>query len=174
MKYLHVSTKVETRIQDLGKSDKTGKAVAQKAKGIIECLASGNIRHYMDAIGNYTHYGENRIKNCRKFDLGSGYRMITLQRGAKIYIPLLGTHDECQRWLENNSRMKRAPVRSGTLLWISSPRQSSDDQAGGDPANCVGDAEADCLPNLSDEDLRRVFCGLVEGARTKCGGRKPE
>ncbi len=70
MKFLHVSTKVETRIQDLGKSDKTGKAVAQKAGRIIECLASGEICHHMDALANYTNYGEKRIKNCRKFDLG--------------------------------------------------------------------------------------------------------
>jgi hypothetical protein len=43
---------------------------------------------------------------------------------GKFFIPFLGTHDECQRWLENNSRLKelvegngmaiRAPSRQGS------------------------------------------------------------
>ena len=83
MKYLHISTKVEDRIEDLKKSGKTGRALAQKATRIIAHLTSGTVGHHMDAIGSYTKYGEKRIKNCRKYDLGSGYRLITLQRGER-------------------------------------------------------------------------------------------
>jgi hypothetical protein len=81
IKLLFVSSKVESRIAALEKAGKPGKNLAQKATSIIDGLASGDVRHHMDAIESYTKYGENRIKNCRKYDLGCGYRK--------------GTHVQC-------------------------------------------------------------------------------
>jgi hypothetical protein len=93
MKSICISKKVEDHIEALKKNGKAGTTLANKAKGIIDRLASGTAQHHMDAIGSFTKYGENRIKNCRKYDLGCGHRLITLQRGDTIYIPFLGTHD---------------------------------------------------------------------------------
>ena len=72
----------------------------------------------MDAIEGYTKYGEKRIKNCRKYDLGCGYLLITLQRCKTVFIPFLGSHDECQRWLENNSRLKAFNSGKGKTIHI--------------------------------------------------------
>lgn len=49
-----------------------------------------------------TKYGEYRIRKCVKYDLGCGYRMITIWRNHDIFVSYVGTHDECDRWLENN------------------------------------------------------------------------
>ena len=165
MKYLHISTKVEDRIEDLKKSGKTGRALAQKATRIIAHLTSGTVGHHMDAIGSYTKYGEKRIKNCRKYDLGSGYRLITLQRGEKVFIPFFGTHDECQRWLENNSRLKKVVAGSGTLVRVSRRKKSHPNHASGYLTDRQADNEDELPVNVSDDDLRRVFSGLVEGAK---------
>lgn len=165
MKYLHISTKVEDRIEDLKKSGKTGRALAQKASRIIAHLTSGAAGHHMDAIGSYTKYGEKRIKNCRKYDLGSGYRLITLQRGEKVFIPFFGTHDECQRWLENNSRLKKVVAGSGTLVRISRRKKSQPNHAADYLADLEAENEDEIPVNVSDDDLRRVFSGLVEGAK---------
>ena len=89
MKFLFVSSKFESRIEALNKSGKTGTALAQRAMLIIEKLASGDFQHHTDAVGSYTKYGEKRIQHCRKYDLGCGYRLITLQRGSTLVIPLL-------------------------------------------------------------------------------------
>ena len=164
MKCLYISAKVESRIEALKKAGKAGAALAQKTTRIIESLTSGAVQHHMDTIGSYTKYGEKRIKNCRKYDLGCGYRLITLQRGGKVFIPFLGTHDECQRWLENNSHLKDVAAGKGKLLKIShkprTPASPSYDVSTG----IVEDAQEDLLLEISDKDLRRVFSGLVEGA----------
>jgi len=120
----------------------------------------------MDTVESHTKYGEKRIKNCRKYDLGCGYRLITLQRGETVFIPFLGSHDECQRWLEKNSRLKAFHAGKGSTIHIED-RDSS-------PANLRDvesieenmDMDDDSFPqNLTDKDLRTVFRGLVEGAR---------
>ncbi|MFH2219296.1 MAG: hypothetical protein ABII68_06515 [Pseudomonadota bacterium] len=167
MKYLCVSSKVESRIAVLEKAGKAGTALARKATRIIESLASEAVRHHMEAICSYTKYGEKRIKNCRKYDLGCGYRLITLQRGVKVFIPFLGTHDECQCWLESNSRMKAFTAGRGTALRISQNKSSSSPPSGGDIADIKADSDDEVLQHIADKDLRRVFCGLIEGAKNR-------
>jgi hypothetical protein len=164
MKLLFVSSKVESRIAALEKAGKSGKNLAQKATGIIDSLASGDLRNHMDTVEGYTKYGEKRIKNCRKYDLGCGYRLITLQRGETVFIPFLGSHDECQRWLENNSRLKAFHAGKGTTIHIEDRNSSPTNLI--DVKNMdVGEDVDGFLQNLTDKDLRTVFNGLVERAR---------
>jgi len=167
MRYLYVSAKVESRIEALKKAGKAGAALAQKTMRIIESLRSGMLQSCPTATGGYTKYGENRIKNCLKYDLGCGYRLITLQRRGKIYIPFLGTHDECQRWLENNSRLKKVGTGKGTLLEISRKKPASAGTAAEGSAGTQEDAEEELRPEPSDRDLRFVFRGLVDAVRKR-------
>lgn len=166
MKSLFVSSKVESRIAALEKTGKSGKVLAQKATGIIDSLARGDVQNHMDAVESYTKYGEKRIKNCRKYDLSCGYRLITLKRGETVFIPFLGSHDECQRWLENNSRMKAFNAGKGKTIHIEDRKTSPIKQ--GDVDNLDMDEDAyGFLQNLTDKDLRSVFNGLVEGGRRR-------
>ena len=167
MNYLYVSAKVENRMAALKKAGKTGETLAQKTARIIETLRSGTALNHMEVPGSYTKYGENRIKYCRKYDLGCGYRLITLQRGAKVFIPFLGTHDECQRWLEKNSRLKKVAAGKGTLHKISSKPLASAGPAAADTGEMPADTEEESLLELSDRDLRFVFRGLVDAARKR-------
>jgi hypothetical protein len=170
MRYVHISDRVERRIRELKRSGKAGCVLAAKAARIIESLVSGAVCHHMDPIGSYTKYGEKRIKNCRKYDLGCGYRLITLQRGAKVFIPFFGTHDECQRWLEGNSRLKKITPRSGTVFEISSDNRSSARSPREDDILFEEDADDELLQKLTDKILRRIFSGLVEGYGKRHGG----
>ena len=163
MKLLFVSSIVESRIAALEKAGKSGKALARKATGIIDRLASGDVRSHMDAIENYTKYGERRIKNCWKYNLGCGYRLITLQRGKTLFIPFLGSHDECQRWLENNSRLKAFHSGKGKTIDIEDGKSSPTNLGDIDTLDMDLDDDG-LLQDLTDKDLRSVFSGLVEGA----------
>ena len=167
MKYLYVSAKVENRMAALKKAGKTGETLAQKTARIIETLRSGAAPNHMEVPGSYTKYGENRIKYCRKYDLGCGYRLITVQRGAKVFIPFLGTHDECQRWLENNSRLKEVGAGKGTLLEVRCKQPSSAGPATAVSADIQAEAEEELPLEFSDRDLRFVFRGLVDAARKR-------
>jgi hypothetical protein len=167
MDFVHVSPKVERRIAAFKQSGNAGIALAQKATRIIEKLASGTARVHRAAVGNPTKYGEKRIRKCRKYDLGSGYRLITLRRGSLISVSFLGTHDECHRWLENADGTEPVGTGKGRLFRIC-PRTFPASEAADDAlAEARDEAGDDSLAGLSDQDLRRIFCGLVESARKR-------
>ncbi len=162
MKFLFVSSKVESRIEALNKSGKAGIALAQKAIRIIEKLTSGDFQNHMDAIGSYTKYGEKRIQHCRKYNLGCGYRLITLQRGETVFMPFLGTHDESHRWLESNSRLKDFNAGSGRMIRVVKKKPVKIISKMNKRDDNIPD-DYDVLEHLTDKDLRRVFSGLVQG-----------
>lgn len=163
MKSIFVSKKVEARIKALRKTGKTGINLADKARKVIDNLASGITQHSGDLIGTTTKYGENRIKTCHKYDLGCGYRLVTVRRGETLFIPFLGTHDSCQQWLENNSRLKNFAVASGMNISISDTNQI--EKSSKERASESENTDDDSIKFLTDEDLRFVFSGLVRGMK---------
>ena len=162
MRYLYVSARVESRIAALHRAGKAGAVLAKKTTHIIESLTSGAVRNHMEVPGSFTKYGEKRIKNCRKYDLGCGYRLITLQRGETVFIPFLGTHDACQLWLEKNSRLKDYDAGAGRTIRVAekNPAAMISGTTGG--TDILVD-DPDVFNNLPDKVLRRVFSGLVQG-----------
>lgn len=50
-----------------------------------------------------TKHGEGRVKNCVKYDLGGGYRLITVKSQKTVTFCFVGNHDQCQRWLDAQS-----------------------------------------------------------------------
>jgi mRNA-degrading endonuclease YafQ of YafQ-DinJ toxin-antitoxin module len=49
-----------------------------------------------------TYNGEVRLKDCRKYSLSCGFRLIGLKRENRLIFTYIGSHDDCQRWIENN------------------------------------------------------------------------
>gem|GEM_PF-471665 len=162
MKCVHISAEVQSRLNSLKKSGKAGISLAQKVAHVIEGLAFEGARRRLNAVGSLTKFGEKRIKKCRKFDLGCGFRLITLQQGDRIFILFLGAHDECQRWLDNNSRLKRVSVDNKALFEACPSNHPPDHSDNIDPADIRQDVADEERFKLSDQDLRHVFCGLVE------------
>jgi mRNA-degrading endonuclease YafQ of YafQ-DinJ toxin-antitoxin module len=65
-----------------------------------------------------THHGEQRLDRCRKYDIGCGFRLVAVKRGSRLIFTCIGSHDDCQRWLENNrgedlDELKSEPVPAG-------------------------------------------------------------
>ena len=164
MKFVKVSARVERRIKSLEQSDKAGKIIAKKAESIIENIKSGAVSDLREQKGMLTKYGEKRIKNCRKYDFGCGYRLITLLKDSTILVPFLGTHDECQRWLETNNKSKHIAAGNGTLVSVPYESQEEEDTPCDDiPELFMDETQLD----ISEQDLRIVFSGLVEGAKKR-------
>lgn len=59
-----------------------------------------------------TNHGEGRIPHCVKYDLGSGWRLITSQHGKTCGFLFIGKHDDAELWLETN-RGQRFAVEDG-------------------------------------------------------------
>jgi hypothetical protein len=155
---LYLDTKVLKHLDGLRRSGKKAALAVERAEEIIAGLKT--LGRMPDRVATPTRHGELRIKGVRKYDLGSGYRLITFRQSQRLYLLFAGAHDSCDRWLENNrelpldlieTRCKRYRIRIGTTAggesarWRSQPINESDDP----------------LIAIDDNDLRRIFCGLT-------------
>jgi len=69
-----------------------------KACSLITGLSFG-----VEELNKLTNHGENRIKHCRKYDLSNdAHRLVTLHTDRYIYLLHVGTHDEVDKWLDQN------------------------------------------------------------------------
>ena len=161
---LYVSRKVERTLSGLRQAGGPGCLAADRANRLIRSMRTGVLLPYSVAKSKCTFSGEKRIRNCRKFDLGSGYRLITIQRGTTIYVPFLGHHDESQRWLETNSRLNELVEGEGTIYRIE-PDHGAPGHSRGDDSILADAEEDDFIEHISDEELRVVFRGLVEAQK---------
>ncbi len=162
IKNIHVDPKLEKCLSVLRKGSRRACLAADRIEAIIEELKQGQTPPA--EICNFTRHGEGRIKGCRKYDLGAGYRLVTLKQDNDLYLLFAGTHDECSRFIENN--------RDGLSLDLIAERSDTVERIG--LRNVVqpsrpsfsGDSETDedWIPPLSDKDLRVIFSGLVEGS----------
>ncbi|WP_419661194.1 hypothetical protein Dvar_16160 [Desulfosarcina variabilis str. Montpellier] len=158
---IHVDPKLEKCLSVLRKGSRRACLAADRTDSIIKELKRGETPP--GDICNFTRHGEGRIKGCRKYDLGAGYRLVTLKQDNDLYLLFAGTHDECSRWIDNNRAhltLESIAERCDTIrrpgfkkMTSPSTHASSDDL----------EADDDWIPSLSDKDLRMVFSGLVEG-----------
>ena len=159
---IHVDPKLEKCLTILRKGSSRACLAADRTESIITELRLGKIPP--GDICAYTRNGEGRIKGCRKYDLGAGYRLVTLKQENALYLLFAGTHDECSRWIENyrdNLSLEMIAERSDTIRRCTPGKKRLQANNSPPPEN---DPEDDWLPELSDKELRAVFCGLVEGS----------
>ncbi|GAB6192027.1 hypothetical protein [Desulfocastanea catecholica] len=97
IQYIHSSRTLDKDIKRLRKAGKQGEQAVGK---YIDILA--DIRKYgcrsETVTCKRTRKGEQRIKNCIKYDLGGGYRLVTVLVDTHLYITFLGSHDETDQW----------------------------------------------------------------------------
>ena len=68
---------------------------------IIECIRQAKWRSNVINCKR-TKNGEYRLKNCVKYDLGHGYRLVTVKDGQNLFITFVGSHDQTDRWIETH------------------------------------------------------------------------
>ncbi|NLA74396.1 MAG: hypothetical protein GX846_02790, partial [Deltaproteobacteria bacterium] len=84
----------------------------------------------------------------------------------------IGTHDECDRWLETNNKSKHIAKGRGTTVSLKDrPKQNIDGSE--TPPRCENDElnMDDTLHDLDDETLRTVFCGIISSSQKKNNAR---
>jgi len=168
-KLICLSPKVMDQIESLRKAGTMGVLLAGKAEAIIFRLKSGEAWQADRRVAPRTAHGEKRIRKCVKYDLGWGFRLITLLRNDVLCICYLGPHDQCDRWLADNSRLKEVDSGRSTLYQVATQklREGSPYFANENLSEALDDLDQR-LRELSDQSLRRIFCGLVE-ARKRAG-----
>lgn len=157
---IHLDPRVGKCLEVLRRSGKKAALAAARAGEIIARLRSGGV--IPDRVGTVTKHGELRIKGVMKYDLGSGYRLVTFKHGNRLFLLYVGTHDDCHRWIENNRELTVRQIQERCIML---PIGEKEDDPAAVPDEAVFEEEDfDPLASVSERDLRQVFCGLVGGA----------
>ncbi len=172
-KLICLNLRVVERIGSLRKAGASGIFLAGKAEAVIARLKSGETWVPERRVAPRTAYGEKRIRKCIKYDLGWGFRLITLLRHDSLYICYLGTHDECDRWLAENSRAKEIEFGRGTVCQVVPRQPKASIPYVEEPSIELDDLDKR-LQDLPDQALRRIFSGLVEARRRLAQFKKYE
>ncbi len=154
-KQIHVSPKVERQLGMLERQGTTRSIAAQRVKRIIDALIQGDSPA---SAGLLKKKSDRRVKNCLKFDLGAGFRLICVSEGKIIYVLFVGDHDSSDNWLDNYSKRKphKTELEMRTYIVGKQPAQISCT-----PVPMKDVAEGSHFLKITQEDLRQVFKGLV-------------
>jgi hypothetical protein len=159
--YIHRDANLNKQLKNLRRAGGIPALVAEHAETILNnVLSTGSMNPKQ--IGRMTRYGEARIKNCVKYDLIHGYRLIGIMREREIAFLYVGSHDECDRWLRNNTGLD--PVADKKRNEILEIQELVSEIL---PAEDKGDSEPDyyedLLSDVSQQELRIIFCGICRG-----------
>ncbi len=153
---IHIHAKVEKDIEQMESLDNAPAIAAMRARSIIRDLTDGA---KPSMAGRLTSSKDARIKNLYKFNLGKGYRLITIKEKKILFIMFIGDHDQCDRWLHSHS--KRAPHRKPLPLNIYEVNHSRKDDTLVLAQQENGTNVPEVLKNISQKELQKIFCGLV-------------
>ena len=161
---MHQSIYLDTRIQKhlalLRRSGKKAALAAEKVEEIIDRLQSGE--DLPTQVGSVTKHGELRIKGVMKYDLGSGYRLVALKQEGRFFLLFVGNHDDCHRWIENNRELSIDQIGQRCAALPLKTCGSEAAMVDKTPPLKRDDVDYNPLDQISEQDLRRIFCGLVE------------
>ncbi len=156
---VHLNPKIGKHLQALRRAGRKAALAASKAEEIIYRLQRGGVMP--DKVGNVTKHGEARIKGVMKYDLGSGYRLVTLKNWDQLFLLYVGAHDDCHRWIENNRELTVEQIQERCIVL---PVGETEEEAKSrDYANLPQEEAYDPLVDVSQRELREVFSGLVGG-----------
>jgi hypothetical protein len=161
---LHIHPKVEKNLEQMKTLDNAPKIAAERAEAIIDALKNGTI---MARAGRLSKTKDARIRRLFKYDLGKGYRLITLKAKSALYVLFVGSHDRCDTWLDTNSKGK--PHQTEVPMVCYEIKQKKRRQNSVAPLSLPDPEEDLCdrMPPVSQKDLREVFSGLVRSVQAR-------
>lgn len=98
IRYLYLAKSLKKRLESIRCSGKKGRIAADNCDYILRLMRKQN-NAIPELQSKRTKHGEGRICNCIKYNLGNGYRLVTVLSGERLFIPFIGTHDETDVWL---------------------------------------------------------------------------
>jgi hypothetical protein len=159
-KYIHLAPRFTKRLQALFRADKKAVLAAEKAKKIVtELKTKGEVSSHNKE--KQTKHKELRIRNCIKYNLGKGYRMISVKEANRMFFLFIGTHDECDLWLENNKDLPKDLTEFRSETFIVQNKRSKNNTVKEILPIENEDEEDSLLDDIDDNILRQIFCGLA-------------
>ncbi|MFK5952266.1 MAG: hypothetical protein QM498_04350 [Desulfobacterium sp.] len=167
---IYIHPRVEKELERLKGQENTPGFAAEKAHQIICSLAGGET---LINAGKLSRKGDARIRNCLKYDLGKGHRLVCVKEKNNIYVLFVGNHDSCHTWLDKHRTLSIKNIMEQTIPFggssfparavcapHSTTRSASESGKMNDPWGGAYE-ETDALPTISQKDLRIIFQGIV-------------
>ena len=159
--FVYQDANLSKQIKELLKGGANSASAARHAEAIIEQFINDGIRNLRNA-GRLTKYGDARIKNCIKFDLVRSYRLVAVLVETGIAFLYVGSHDECDHWIKHNSWLEPILDKRRNKITEIRERESSQKTVveGPDTDEFEPDYDVLIFQDITEEDLRQIFCGL--------------
>ncbi|ADH86861.1 hypothetical protein [Desulfurivibrio alkaliphilus] len=163
---IHQTRRFAKLLSNLPRLGKNERVAAARAGRIIADLQINPV--HQEAECKRTRHGELRVQDCRKYDLSCGFRLIALKREGRLIFVFIGTHDDCQRWIENN-RDELDELESAPIPPLDHESDPAEDEASIKAMNEameevlqeVDEYEERLQAKIDESILRHVFAGLV-------------
>lgn len=156
---IHQTRRFRKQLEAMATAGKNERETTQRAQEIIARLQ----RDPMDVVAENkrTRHGEQRLRDCRKYDLSCGFRLVGLKRNRRLIFTCIGSHDDCQRWIENN-REHQDEIESQLVPFISLCLLES-----GPASTKRGEPDSDeyeegLMAKIDEQMLREIFAGLYQ------------
>jgi hypothetical protein len=155
---IHRDAKLEKCLDALKMGGGEAIQAANRAEEIIQELADRGT-HSVEALQKRTKNGELRIDKCLKFDLGCAYRLICIRQKYHLFFLYAGTHDDCDRWLNNHRGLQ---LEQHEDLPATPLCQAGGITATPHPSEPGPETDYDeiALKDILPKDLRKIFRGL--------------
>ncbi len=165
IQYIYRTRSLDRQLEKMLHSGKKGVLAVRQTEEIIDVFCSRQ-DSFQSLQHKQTKKGELRIDNCRKYDLGGGCRLITIQQGSHLFLTYAGSHDECNLWLEKH---KDTPLNiaslknSSQILHVTfSQRQAVKTPPPPDITQEPDQLEEDLFNRIDEKTLRSVFSGICQ------------
>lgn len=93
-------TQFNDALAKMARSGGVPQQAARRVKEIVGALSLGVTG--ASELGRLTRHGESRIKHCLKMDLPGRHRLVCTHHDDVFTLLFVGSHDECERWLDQN------------------------------------------------------------------------
>jgi len=162
--FVHRTQTLDRSLEELRRKGGIASVVAKKADELIRLITRMEEKHAREQF-RFTRNGEYRIKYCRKYDLGSGYRLVLLRKGQHLMLLYAGSHDDCFRWIEHNKRMDYEIDDTAHAIRVTvddAPKDASIPHNLLEEESLVGEYDTALMRRIDDSILRKIFSGLAK------------
>ena len=104
-----------------------------------------------------TNHGESRIKSCVKYDLGQGFRLVTVKRDRIIWMLYVGDHEDTDKWITRNSGWTPVRANDGSIRTVRKSANFEEHDMGGP----VVPGSEKLVTRFEDQSYYEKFLGLL-------------
>ncbi|MBA3008274.1 MAG: hypothetical protein KJ900_08830 [Proteobacteria bacterium] len=159
---IHQTRKFSKRMACMARAGKNERIVADRAKQILIDLQTNPLHEGAEC--KRTRHGELRLNDCRKYDLSCGFRLIALKRDNRLIFTYIGSHDDCQRWIENNRDYQDVIESTPVPLMSIKDHQRDDMEARREQPDNYDEYEERLMEEIDEHLLHTIFAGFCKKA----------